>query len=222
MITPPRDARFILCLLAGGRSSRFGASKLRIRLDGEAIAAWQRRRLLPAGNAFMHSECWINLAPGSAAPPGSEGCTRRIDDPAEYGGPLEGMLAVLRAAETYDVVAFVPIDMPALTPCDLEKLLAAVLADTATIGAMSKWSTGPSARVVEPFPSAWHAGPSVVLIEAAQSHGVRGPSGLSTFSGVACIDLKFPDDIAAWSSVNHREDLDAVAGTLGVTATVDE
>lgn len=217
MITAPRDSRFILCLLAGGRSSRLGASKMHLRLNDEPIIAWQVRRLLPAGQVYGEKQGWINLAPGVAAPPGSELCSRRIDDPVAFHGPLAGMLAVLEQAQPGDTVAFMPVDMPALEPEHLVRMIELAHASPDVIGVMSRWENGTHKDVVEPLPSLWHAGPAVAVIREAMTQGISGPSGLTTRRGVECMGLNSPADELAWRSINERSDLEAIARSLGVT-----
>lgn len=218
MIAGPREGRFVLCLLAGGRSGRFGSSKLRVTLDDEPIVSWQMRRLLDAGDAWAARECWISLAPGADLPPGGEACSRRVDDAVAFDGPLSGMVEVLKKAGAKDVVAFVPADMPAMTSRHVGRLIASMDETHGTVGVMARWADGTHQGVVEPLPSVWRAGAAAALIEEAMREGVRGPSKLAGRKGVACIPLTQATDEQAWRSVNTREDLAAIAHGLGVMA----
>lgn len=127
------------------------------------------------------------------------------------------MLAVLDQAQPSDVVAFVPVDMPALEPKHLSRLIDLAFASPEVIGVMSRWQNGTHEGVVEPLPSLWHAGRGAALIRDAMAQGIRGPTGLATRRGVECMGLNSPADELAWRSINERSDLEAIARSLGVT-----
>jgi len=99
-------------LLVGGASRRFGSPKALARFRGETLAdrAW---RLL--GDA-----CDERIAVGRS--PGLPFET--IDDAADDGGPLAGIVAGLRAAR-YETVIVIPVDAPLLTVAALQQLGAA-------------------------------------------------------------------------------------------------
>jgi molybdopterin-guanine dinucleotide biosynthesis protein A len=99
-------------LLVGGRSRRFGSPKALARFEGETFAerAW---RLL--GDA-----CDERLAVGRAD--GLPFAT--IDDAAEGGGPLAGLVAGLRTARN-ELAVVIAVDTPLLTAGALHALAAA-------------------------------------------------------------------------------------------------
>jgi molybdopterin-guanine dinucleotide biosynthesis protein A len=121
-------------LLAGGRGVRMGGADKGLQmLHGEPLAAHVLKRLAPQTGALLisanrHPEAYTALgAPFSAAVV--------ADTLSGFPGPLAGLLAGLRAAETGYVLS-APCDSPWL-PADLAERLAYALdsngADIATV-----------------------------------------------------------------------------------------
>ncbi|HEX3806786.1 MAG TPA: molybdenum cofactor guanylyltransferase [Gaiellaceae bacterium] len=90
-------------LLVGGASSRYGAPKALIELDGETLAARGRRVLAEA--------CDEVIVVGKAG----ELPFDVLDDGSEVRAPIAGVVAGLRAA-AHDVAVFLPVDCPRITP----------------------------------------------------------------------------------------------------------
>ena len=90
-------------LLVGGASRRFGSPKALIELDGETLHDRGRRVLAAA--------CDEVLVVGKAG----ELPFDVLDDGAEARAPIAGVVAGLRAA-SHDVVVFLPVDCPRVTP----------------------------------------------------------------------------------------------------------
>lgn len=91
-------------LLVGGASSRFGSPKALARIDGETFADRGRRILAAA--------CDEVLVVGKR----SDGLPFDvIDDGTDVRAPMAGVVAGLRAAAN-EVVVFVPVDCPWMTP----------------------------------------------------------------------------------------------------------
>jgi len=118
---PPLDD-VVGIVLAGGRSTRFGADKLAVEVDGrpllhhaiEAVAAVAIRVIVVA-------------SPGMdpALPAELEARVQVVHDPEPFGGPLVGLAAAL--AETDAPVALVVGgDMPRMVPLVLRRLVATV------------------------------------------------------------------------------------------------
>jgi molybdopterin-guanine dinucleotide biosynthesis protein A len=103
-------------LLVGGASRRFGSPKALAVLDGETLAERGWRTL---GEA-----CDERLAVGKAAD-GLELPFPLLDDGTEVRIPLAGVVAGLRAA-AHEVVVFLPVDCPHMSPEALRQLAAAV------------------------------------------------------------------------------------------------
>ncbi|MGZ4132501.1 MAG: molybdenum cofactor guanylyltransferase [Actinomycetota bacterium] len=120
-------------VLAGGRSSRFGADKLAAEIDGVSVLQHAATRVAEAAGEVV-----VVLAPGSASPAFPPGLPVRVAFDAREGeGPLQGLLAGLLAVRTEHALV-AGGDMPALSPLVLSELLrvaegapvdAAVLAD---------------------------------------------------------------------------------------------
>lgn len=213
---PPSSGRTILCLLAGGRSRRFGGPKAHLRLAGEPVLSRHARRL--AGVLPGRRALWLSLAPGQRPPPGAGGFERVVTDARRFAGPIEGMLATLNAARAEDRVVFLPVDMIAMGPGELTRLLLALSRSPQATGVVGRWVNGPWAGRVEPFPSAWRCGPALRLFNRGFAAGVRGPVRLAGWTGVMDMPLGGPGDALAWSGVNTREELRAVARRMGVEA----
>jgi molybdenum cofactor guanylyltransferase len=117
-------------LLVGGASRRFGSPKALAVVDGETLADRGRRLLVDA--------CDEVLVVGKQG----ELPFEVIDDASAVRAPVAGVVAGLRAASN-DVVVFVPVDCPNMTPEVVQRL------GTACEGADAAVSqTGP-------LPGAW-------------------------------------------------------------------
>jgi molybdopterin-guanine dinucleotide biosynthesis protein A len=95
-------------VLAGGRSVRFGADKLRTTYRGAPLVHHAALRL-----AEVCDDVVVVLAPGhdgTGLPPG----VRTANDAAEGQGPLAGLQAGLAAAPRSDAVLVIGGDMPDL------------------------------------------------------------------------------------------------------------
>jgi molybdopterin-guanine dinucleotide biosynthesis protein A len=90
-------------LLVGGASRRYGAPKALVELDGE--------RLVDRGRRVLAEACDEVLVIGKAG----ELPLAVIDDGSDVRAPISGVVARLRAA-AHDVVVFLPVDCPRVTP----------------------------------------------------------------------------------------------------------
>ena len=110
-------------VLAGGRSSRFGADKLAARYGDSTLL----ERAVAAVGAVA-SEVIVVLALGDERQlPAASVPVRRAVDPETFGGPLVGLLAGLEAAR--EPVAIVAGgDMPTLAPDVLRLLIRRLIA----------------------------------------------------------------------------------------------
>ena len=124
-------------LLVGGASRRFGSPKALIELDGETLHDRGRRVLAAA--------CDEVLVVGKAG----ELPFDVLDDGAAVRAPIAGVVAGLRAAAN-EVVVFLPVDCPRVTP----ELIAA-------LGAACRDAAVPQTG---PLPGAW-ARSSLPLLE---------------------------------------------------------
>lgn len=204
--------KLILCILAGGRSSRFGSSKLEVRIAGQPIVAWQANRLGEFGSSPARR--WLSVAPGNGFPSGAAAFERYIVDDFAHGGPLRAMAKIMAAAKAQDVIAVVPADMPALTRFDLSRLLERLPDQGGHGGVMARWDDGPRAGRVEPMPSVWRGGSE--LIHRAIARGLRSVHALSNLPGIVCVPLKHKADQASYANINRREDVAIMASHLGI------
>jgi molybdopterin-guanine dinucleotide biosynthesis protein A len=91
-------------LLVGGASTRFGSPKALAQIDGETFADRGRRTLAEACDEVLLVGKQSDRLPFDV-----------IDDGTDVRAPLAGVVAGLRAASN-DVVVFVPVDCPWMTP----------------------------------------------------------------------------------------------------------
>jgi molybdopterin-guanine dinucleotide biosynthesis protein A len=134
-------------LLVGGASTRFGSPKALAQIEGETFAERGRR--------VLAAECEEVLVVGKR----DELPFDVIDDGTDVRAPIAGVVAGLRAA-TNDVVVFIPVDCPWMTPDAVR-----ALGDACTDAAVP--ATGP-------LPGAW-AKSSLPLLERRL---VNGPLAL--------------------------------------------
>jgi len=121
-VTAPKVTGIVL---AGGRATRFGGSKLEAAVEGESLLALATRVVVAvATEVLVAGPALPTLAPAPRAP------LRRIADSRPFGGPLVALEgALLEARGTIAIV--VAGDMPSLQAPVLELLLARLEADSA-------------------------------------------------------------------------------------------
>jgi molybdopterin-guanine dinucleotide biosynthesis protein A len=113
-VSEGRIANVSAALLVGGASSRMGADKARLEIEGEAAAARLARRL-----AALFEDV---LLVGGEPPPEAPG--RRVADPGGPRSALRGLVAALAAARGERVLVLAT-DLLGVTPDLLLALLAA-------------------------------------------------------------------------------------------------
>ncbi|OGO53452.1 MAG: hypothetical protein A2V84_08425 [Chloroflexi bacterium RBG_16_70_13] len=122
MTSPPPLDDVVGIVLAGGRSSRFGADKLAVEVDARPLL----HHALDAV-AAVASRLIVVATPGAAPPlPADlEARVRVVHDPEPFGGPLVGLDAALAQAEA-PIALVVAGDMPRMVPLVLRRLVATV------------------------------------------------------------------------------------------------
>jgi len=198
--------RPILCILAGGRSSRFGAPKLWLRVNGVPMVTWIARQL-----AGVCGQRWLSVAPGMELPPGAGGCDRIVADHVGFGGPLAAMVRVLSQVDRRAWVLFAAGDMPLIQASHVRLMMRQLAAKRSVVGVMSQWIRGEQAGRIEPMPSLWRAGPALKLIRAAMERGVRGPSQLASWRSVASVPIIGEQGGRTFTNINRPEDVEALA-----------
>jgi molybdopterin-guanine dinucleotide biosynthesis protein A len=111
-------------VLAGGRSTRFGADKLAVEVDGEPLLWRPIRALAVAGCGTIV----VAIGPDRAAPalpPDLVRVVRVAHDREPDGGPLVGLRAGLAAAPS-GIAVVVAGDQPSLRPALLRSLVQAM------------------------------------------------------------------------------------------------
>ena len=179
-------------VLAGGRSSRMGRDKARLRLDG--------RTLLRRALRLLATRCSEVMVSGRAVP----GLVS-IPDLHPGLGPTGGIASARAWARRHaapgeaPLLLFVPLDMPGLRPEDLDRLLAALgPADAAHFaghplplllraGARPLPDPGPAQGGKAPSIRAWLGGLDVVVLDPAGADldNVNTPEQWARVRGVA-------------------------------------
>ena len=130
-------------VLVGGASSRFGSPKALAQIEGETFVNRARR--------ILGEVCDEVLVVGKAG----ELPFEVIDDASEVRAPIAGVVAGLHAA-AHDVVVFLPVDCPRITP-EVVRALGEACRDAAVP------QTGP-------LPGAW-AKSALPVLEHRLAHG---------------------------------------------------
>lgn len=131
-------------LLVGGASTRYGSPKALAEIGGETFADRGRRVLAEACEEVI-----VVGKRGDALP------FDVIDDCSDVRAPIAGVVAGLRAAAN-DVVVFVPVDCPWMTPAAVR-----------TLGAACRDAAVPTSG---PLPGAW-AKSALPLLEQRLANG---------------------------------------------------
>jgi len=118
-------------VLAGGRSSRFGADKATQLLSGRPLLAWSLAAL-----DSVCAEVAVSATPGgdAAVLAGALGRTVMADDPRHEAGPLAGVAAGLAWAANagFSYLATLPCDTPLVGPAIMQRLATAAPAYAVT------------------------------------------------------------------------------------------
>ncbi len=193
----PTVGRVAGAVLAGGCSSRMGATKAFALLAGRPLLAHVLDRLRPQTarvylNARDDSDRWRAF-----------GCPLVEDAPEWRGaGPLAGIAAALTraAAEGFAWLATAPCDAPFL-PLDLVAKLAAPIG----YGAPAAVAVGPGG--LEPLFALWPVA-AVGRIEAALA-GSAGPSRVLQEMGAARVSFGSSTEADPFANLNTPEELAA-------------
>ena len=112
-----RSSNLTALILAGGKSTRFGADKARYAVEGRAMIERVVAVVAPVAEALLIS---VGEEGVDYAVPGARQVVNRV----EGAGPLAGLHAGLAVAETPWLLV-VACDMPFITPVVMQALLAA-------------------------------------------------------------------------------------------------
>jgi molybdopterin-guanine dinucleotide biosynthesis protein A len=150
-------------VLAGGRSSRFGADKLAAAVGGGTLLDAAIR-----GMAAVAIDIVVVRAPGGARDAAEPGAVRSVEDPEPFGGPLVGLLAGLEAVRQ-PIAVVAGGDMPDLSPEVLAMMLRTLHAADDAIGAVILERRGRP----EPLPAVVRVGPATDAARRLLGDGER-------------------------------------------------
>lgn len=192
-----RLANIAAALLLGGASSRMGADKAQLELDGEPVAT----RLATLLSALCEEVLLVGGAPPDSAP------GRRVADPDGPRSALRGLVGALAAARAERVLV-VATDLVGVTP---DLLLALVAAPEADVVA-PRTPGGP-----EPLCALYRREPALA---EARRRLAAGQLALHALLGALSVRWLEGDDLRALdrsgralANVNTPEDLAAFRGT---------
>jgi len=185
--------RLAAVVLAGGRSSRFGADKLQVDLDG--------RTLLERALDDLPADAEL-IVVGPERPINSPACFVREEPPGS--GPAAAMIAGLRAAlrNNPEAIVVLPGDAPAASRTAMALLTALLAGDSQAVMAANAGGR------VQPLQLALRRDAAVALVEAGGESGAAGESarvlvGRLTPRSVPVaaedhFDIDTPDDLLLW------------------------
>jgi len=192
-----------IVVLAGGRSSRFGAPKLDATLDGRPLL---EHVLDLAGR--LSDDIVVAVAPGEDKPALRAG-VRVVGDTSAFGGPLAGLASGLDVVER-EIVIVLAGDMPRLGPAIVEPLLI-VLGSSAEVDAVVLERDG----VRRPLPLVARAQPvrdaARAILGSDGEHSLRALlERLETHVIAAAHWTALDPSGTALADVDRPEDLDAL------------
>ncbi len=197
---PPALAGLIL---AGGRSSRFGAPKAAALLDGRSLLQIAAEALAPYCAAVAVSAPAQSVAADLAR---GLGLPVLPDEPGHAAGPLAGVSAGLAWARAggLGALAVRPVDTPRLPP-EIHARLAGAIGDAPAAYCLT--IDGP-----QPLCALWTLGAEAALREALE--GGRHPSAHRFLDAIGAARLAV-EDPAAFANINTPADLRALGWTAG-------
>lgn len=192
-------------VLAGGRSSRFGGSKLDADLAGRTVLD----RTIDA----VVAACGEVIVVGSSArtTPGRSAKVRFLPDAAPFEGPLAGLVTGLEAARG-DVAIVIGADMPLARP-EVLRLLVAALDGPATAAVLEDGATP------RPLPMAVRRDAALAAARAVMGEGERS---LRAFLGQLptavlpeAVWRRLDEEGDTLLDIDAREDLERARARLG-------
>ena len=196
--------RVVGCILAGGRSVRMGRDKAMVDLGGRPLVEWTADRMRPqVGRLVVNA----NEPPGDCA---RLGLAVIADTIPGHAGPLAGILAALRHAETVagaSHVATAAVDAPFL-PANLVARLSAALA------APTEVALAASAGRVHPVFGLWPVSMADRLeawLQGTADFSVRAWTGRCA---TAIVDFAMEARVDPFFNINTQDDLAEAARIL--------
>ena len=191
-----------LAILAGGEGSRMGKPKALLAIDQTPILEFLLNRFAWTGPTLLVT------APGRQHPPGWNRFTAECTDPVPGLGPLRGILTALEHAQT-SIVIFATVDMPNITPLQLDWIAEQIHHGRDTIGLMTRRIISGKEQI-EPFPSTFRITAADALRNRLE-RGSRSVNSLKDQPGFAVISAPADWPASTWINLNHPEEFDAFA-----------
>jgi molybdenum cofactor guanylyltransferase len=189
-----------LAILAGGEGSRMGKPKALLTIDRIPILEFLLNRFGWTGPTMLVT------APGREHPPGWQRFDRECADPVAGLGPLRGVLTALERAET-PLVVITTVDMPNISPVQLDWIQRQLSADGERIGVMTQRAIAGDLRI-EPFPSALRT-TAVDILRSRMEKGSRSVYSLKDQAGFTVVSAPADWPESTWINLNDPEEFDA-------------
>jgi len=188
-------------VIAGGRSTRFGGEKAAAELHGRPLLLWAVHRLQRDCRVVAVNARRSTQAEALAI---REGLPLVYDLPGDAAGPLAGVKAGLLWARDLGARSL------AVSPCNVplapDSLFSRLLLAAGEGAALAETEGGP-----QPLCSVWPLS-ALPLLEQALSGGAHPPIW-RTLARIGATPVRFRKTVA-FTNVNTREDLAALAGRL--------
>ena len=175
-------------ILAGGKSSRMGFDKRKIKLSGKPVITALSELLNPVCDAVV-----VSCKPGN--PP--DGNHKLLFDDFSCEGPLAGIITALKIFPENNILV-IAADQPFITESDLADLITY----TNELNPVTAF-LNPSTHITEPFPSLWRQTSLPLLMEFLKSNKpspmdfIRASESkiLNSQNPDFAINLNFPEDL---------------------------
>jgi molybdenum cofactor guanylyltransferase len=200
------DAELMRCvtlaIIAGGRGTRMGGPKHRLRVDGRPMVRDVVERCGWEGPTML-----VTGTPGERVE-GSECVGRVVPDGVEGEGPLRGVLTAIQHAETEGVVV-VPVDMPRIGG-EQVRWVARRGMETGAAGMMMRRMQDGAVRI-EPFPGFFRRDCAPAML-ARLATGRRSLHGMAEEPEVRVVDAPGDWDAGVWVNLNTPRDVEGFGG----------
>jgi molybdopterin-guanine dinucleotide biosynthesis protein A len=195
---PITIADITLAVLAGGRGTRMGLPKARLRIADKPILTLLLDRIRWPGPTMLVS------APGVVHPPGVERFDREVIDPIDGLGPLRGILTALENIST-PTAAMITVDMPGVETPAIAWMAEELARSPNCLGVMCRVTTDGAQRI-EPFPSIFRAAAAPTIAMRLES-GRRSVHELCSDQNFAALDAPQNWPTEMWMNLNTPADL---------------
>lgn len=187
-----------LAVLAGGKGSRMGGPKHRLRVKGVPMCTYLIRRLAWPGPTMLV------LAEGGQVPADGHVFGTIVHDQGGGSGPLRAAATAVECAPT-ETTILLPVDMPLVEQVGLQWLAAALADREDAIGIILSRQRAEGTQI-EPFPCIFRRSAST-LLRARLGRGELSMRDLATGPRVMTVPAPASWPEMMWTNLNAPGDL---------------